>query len=79
MTMTREEKECIERILDKNVSLRDKERAIKRLGEILEETFILDLLPSNQLKKALGEIAVSRSIATSLKQKAKSLIKKYRL
>ncbi|MEX0323116.1 MAG: hypothetical protein AB3N63_13210 [Puniceicoccaceae bacterium] len=79
MTMTREEKECIERILDKSDSLRDKERAIKRLGEILEETFILDLLPSRQLKKALGEIAASRSIAPALKQKVKSLIKKYRL
>lgn len=77
--MTREEKECIERILDKDISLREKERAIKRLGEILEETFILDLLPSNQLKKAVGEIAVSKSVAASVKQKAKSLVKKYRL
>lgn len=77
--MTREETQCIEQILDVNSTLKAKELAIKRLGEILEETFILDLLPSKEVMRALEDIALSKTVAPKLKQKAKALLKKYRI
>ncbi len=77
--MTREEEHCLKQIHDETVTLKAKELAIKRLGEILEETFILDLLPSKALMRALEDIAVSKTVASKLKQKAKTLLKKYRI
>jgi len=77
--MTSEEAQCIEQILDGDSTLKVQEKAIKRLGEILEETFILDLLPSKPLMRALEDIAVSKTVAPKLKQKAKALLKKYRI
>lgn len=77
--MTREEEHCLKQIHDKTVTLKAKELAIKRLGEIFEETFILDLLPSKEVMRALEDIALSKTVAPKLKQKAKALLKKYRI
>ncbi len=45
-----------------------------RRGEILEESFILDLLPSKAIIKALDKIAVSRVAPPSVRRKAKVLV-----
>ena len=77
--MTSEEKELLQQIRDESADLKSREKALKRLGEILEETFILDLLPDKGLIQALEKLAVSKSTPASLKRKAKSLVKSYKI
>ena len=67
VNMTPEEKDLINQIRSKEeVTAKDKENAIKRLGECLEETFILDLLPSAQLKSELHAISEEKSVPPSI-------------
>ncbi len=75
--MTSEENDLINQIRSKETDLKAKEQAIKRLGESLEETFILDLLPSKRLINELVDISDESSIPASLRRKAKALLKKY--
>lgn len=77
--MTTEEKDLIQNIRDDSADLKTREKAIKRLGEILEETFILDLLPDKGVIQALEKIAFSKAAPASLKRKAKSLLKAYKI
>ncbi len=78
-SMTPEEKDLINQIRAEDADLKTREKAISRLGEILEETFILDLLPSKTVIQTLEKIAVSKTAPASLKRKAKSLVKSYRI
>ena len=75
--MTSEENDLINQIRSKETGLKAREQAIKRLGESLEETFILDLLPSKRLINELVDISEESSIPASLRRKAKALLKKY--
>lgn len=75
--MTTEEKECVERIRSEDADLKAKEAASKRLGELLEETFILDLLPSKMFMAELRELSTDRKVPVSVKRKLKTLLKKY--
>ena len=77
--MTSEEKELIKQIRSEGEDLKTRESAMKRLGEILEETFILDLLPSKAVIQALEKIAASKTAPASLKRKAKSLVGSYKI
>jgi hypothetical protein len=77
--MTPEEKNLIDEIRNESVDLKLREKAIKRLGEILEETFILDLIPEKTVIQTLEEISMSRGQPSSLKRKAKSLLKAYKI
>lgn len=79
VNMTPEEKDLIKQIRSKELDAKTKEKAIKRLGECLEETFILDLLPSAQFKSELLAISEEKSVPPAVKRKAKTLLKKYKL
>ncbi|MGB0334426.1 MAG: hypothetical protein ACPGGN_03625 [Opitutales bacterium] len=75
--MTSEENDLINLIRSKGADLKSKERAIVRLGESLEETFILDLLPSKRLIKELVDVSEDNSIPVTLRRKVKVLLKNY--
>lgn len=77
--MTPEEKDLINQIRSEELELKPREKAIQRLGEILEETFILDLLPSKAVIQALEALSASKSTPASIKRKAKSLVKSYKI
>jgi hypothetical protein len=77
--MTSEEKDLINQIRSEDTELKSRENALSRLGEILEESFILDLLPSKAIIQALDKIAVSRTTPASLKRKAKALALTYKI
>ena len=74
--MTSEEKDLINQIRSEDTELSIRENALSRLGEICEESYILDLFPSNMIFKALWEVAHSNS-PVSLRRKAKALFLKY--
>ena len=77
--MTSEEKDLINQIRSEDTEFRSRENALSRLGEILEESFILDLLPSKVIIQALDKIAASRATPTCLKRKAKALVLAYKI
>lgn len=77
--MTPEEKDLIKQIRSKEVDTKLKEKAIKRIGECLEETFILDLLPSAKFKSELNTISEGKSVPPGVKRKAKAMLKRYKL
>ena len=77
--MTPEEKDLINQIRSEDTELKCREKALKRLGEILEENFILDLLPPKAIIQALDKIAVSRVAPASLRRKAKTLVLSYKI
>jgi hypothetical protein len=77
--MTSEEKDLINQIRSEDTELKSRENALSRLGEILEESFILDLLPSKDIIQALDKIAASRVAPASVRRKAKALVLKYKI
>lgn len=77
--MTPEEKDLINQIRSEDTELKSREKALKRLGEILEESFILDLLPSQAVIQALEKIATTKTAPTSLKRKAQVLVLAYKI
>jgi hypothetical protein len=77
--MTSEEKDLINQIRSEDMELKSREKALKRLGEILEESYILDLLPSQAVIQALEKIASSKTAPSSLRRKAKVLIQAYKI
>ena len=77
--MTPEEKDLINQIRSEDTELKSREKALKRLGEILEESYILDLLPSQAVIQALEKIASSKTAPSSLRRKAKVLIQAYKI
>ncbi len=77
--MTSEEKDLLQQTRCEDADIKSREKALQRLGEILEETFILDLLPDKAVIQALEKMAVSKSAPASLKRKAKSLVKAYKI
>jgi vacuolar-type H+-ATPase subunit E/Vma4 len=77
--MTSEEKDLLDQIRSEGADLKSREKALQRLGEILEETFILDLLPDKAVIQALEKMATTKATPASLKRKAKSLVKAYKI
>ena len=77
--MTPEEKDLINQIRSEDAELRSRENALSRLGEILEESFILDLLPSKTIIQALDKIVVSNVGPASVRRKAKALVQTYKI
>jgi hypothetical protein len=77
--MTSEEKDLINQIRSEDTELKRRENALSRLGEILEESFILDLLPSKDIIQALDKIAASRVALASVRRKAKALVLTYKI
>jgi hypothetical protein len=77
--MTSEEKDLINQIRSEDTELKSRGNALSRLGEILEESFILDLLPSKDIIQALDKISVSRVAPASVRGKAKALVLKYKI
>ena len=77
--MTSEEKDLINKLRSEDAELRSRENALSRLGEILEENFILDLLPSRAVIQVLEKIASSRATPGSLKRIAKALVQTYKI
>ena len=77
--MTPEEKDLINQIRSKDAELRSRKNALSRLGEILEESYILNLLPSKAIIQALDKVAASRATPASLKRKAKALVLTYKI
>ena len=72
--MTSEEKDLINQIRSEDTELKSRENALSSLGEILEESFILDLLPSKDIIQALDQIAARRVAPASVRRKAKVLV-----
>jgi hypothetical protein len=77
--MTPEEEDLIKQIRTEDAGLKAREKAMRCLGELLEETFILDLLPDKAVISELEKTAASKTMPVSLKQKAKSLLKTYKI
>ena len=77
--MTSEEKDLINQIRSEDTELSIRENALSRLGEILEESFILDLLPSKTIIQSLDKIAASKVGPASVRRKAKSLVQTYKI
>jgi hypothetical protein len=77
--MTPEEKDLINQIRSEDMELKSREKALKRLGEILEESYILDPFPSQTVIQALEKIASSKTAPSSLRRKAKVLIQAYKI
>ena len=77
--MTPEEKDLINQIRSEDTELKSREKALSRLGEILEESFILDLLPSKTIIQALDKIASSKVGPASVRRKAKALVQTYKI
>ena len=77
--MTSEEKDLINQIRSEDAELRSRENALSRLGEILEESFILDLLPSKTIIQALDKIVSSKVGPASVRGKAKALVQTYKI
>ena len=77
--MTSEEKDLINQIRSEDAELRSRENALSRLGEILEESYILDLLPPKTIIQALNKIAASKVGPASVRCKAKALVQTYKI
>jgi len=77
--MTPEEQEQVRRIHSKAADLKAREKALSRLGELMEESYILDFPADRALIKELENFVASASAPVSLKGKAKRLLKKYKI
>ena len=77
--MTPEEKDLINQIRSEDTELKSREKALIRLGEILEESFILDLLPSKTIIQTLDKMAASKVGPASVRRKAKALVQTYKI
>ncbi len=74
-----EEAEAIEQLLGTDSTLAQQKAGLKRLGEMLEESYILNLPPSSKTFEALGKYARKTKADKTLKARAKRLCDKYKL
>jgi hypothetical protein len=75
--VTPEEKDLIQQIRSTELDESTRLGAAQRIGELLEETFILDLLPSKAVIDALRKTAAASGTPTSLKRRVQKLLKTY--
>jgi len=67
----------IEQLLDSESNQSQQKAALTRLGEVLEEDYILNLPPQRPILKALVAFARKASLTVPIRQRAKKLIKEY--
>jgi hypothetical protein len=77
--MNSEVNKTIDHLLDKASSGAQRKMALKQLGEVLEEDYILNLPPQRPILKALNTLAGRAGVEPTVKSKAKKLIKEYSL
>lgn len=77
--MDAEEIKAIEQLLGTDSTLAQQKAGLKRLGEMLEESYILNLPPSPKTFEALEKYARKTKADKMLKAKAKRLCDQYRL
>ena len=77
--MNNEVNQNIERLLDQDATLAQRKTALKQLGEVLEEDYILNLPPQRPILKALESLSRRGAVESAVKSKAKKLIKEYGL
>lgn len=74
-----EEKKAIDLLHGSDSTLIQRKAGLKRVAELLEEAFILNMRPSSDLTTALDRVLEERGFDKTLKQKAKRLLKDYHL
>lgn len=77
--MNSEVNQSIDRLLDKEATSAQRKSALKQLGEVLEEDYILNLQPQRPILKVLESVSRRAGIEPAVKSKAKKLIKEYGL
>lgn len=77
--MNNEVNQSIDCLLDGEASPAQRKAALKHLGEVLEEDYILNLPPQRPILKALESLSRKAGAEPALKSKAKRLIKDYGL
>ena len=77
--MNGEVNQSIDRLLDKEATSAQRKSALKHLGEVLEEDYILNLPPQRPILKALESLTRRAGVEPTVKSKAKKWIKEYGL
>ena len=77
--MENEVNQAIDRLQGKASTTADRKIALRRLSEILEEDYILNLPPQRPILKALERVSRKPDIEASLKVRVKGLIEQYGL
>lgn len=77
--MDAEETQAIEQLLGADSTLARQKAGLKRLGEMLEESYILNLPPSPKTFEALAKYTRKTKADKTLKAKAKRLCDQYKL
>ncbi len=77
--MNGEVNKFIDQLLDRDSNSAKRKTALQRLGEVLEEDYILNLPPQRPILKALGTVSTRVGVEPGVKSKAKKLIKEYGL
>ncbi|MGJ8648767.1 MAG: hypothetical protein ACSHX4_00285 [Opitutaceae bacterium] len=75
--MNDEVNQTIAELLSKSATLAKRRAALKRLSEVLEEDYILNLPPQRPILKGLEKLSEQTGVEPALKSKAKKLIKTY--
>jgi hypothetical protein len=77
--MNSELEQTIDKLLADQSSGAQRKAALKQLGEIMEEDYILNLPPQKPILVALDALSQQSGVEATLKTKAKKLIKEYRI
>ncbi|MGJ8639411.1 MAG: hypothetical protein ACSHYA_08460 [Opitutaceae bacterium] len=77
--MSAELNQQVDKLLDKGSSSAQRKAALKYLGEVLEEDYILNLPPQRPILKALESLSRRTGVEPAVKSKAKKLMKEYGL
>ena len=77
--MDAEETQAIELLLGTDSTLAQQKAGLTRLGEMLEESYILNLPPSPKTLDALAKYARTSKADKTLKARAKRLCDQYKL
>jgi len=77
--MDLEESENIEKLLAPHSTAAQATAALKRLSELLEETYILNLPPSKHILEALDTFSKKPKIEASLARRATKIRDQYKL
>jgi len=77
--MDQEASENIENLLAQEGSEAQQKAALQRLGEMLEESYILNLPPSKNILQALLSYSKKRQAPAALSKRAAKLYKQYKI
>ncbi|MEM8867443.1 MAG: hypothetical protein AAGC73_04165 [Verrucomicrobiota bacterium] len=79
MDKNNEENDAVACLLDEGSSPAHLKRALKRIAEILEECYILNLPASQSIMAGLESFSKKTEVDATLKTRAKNILKQYRL